>query len=86
MYTSYAFVAGGKRGVTLLWKNMLSPAVTALATCSSMAAIPVNLEATKKMGIPKDIRETVLPCRSIDAQGWFCDGRYFENHRFIQCI
>ena len=60
-YTSYAFVAGGKRGVTLLWKNMLSPAVTALATCSSMAAIPVNLEATKKMGIPKDIRETVVP-------------------------
>ena len=40
---------------------MLSPAVTALATCSSMAAIPVNLEATKKMGIPKDIRETVVP-------------------------
>ena len=60
-YTSYAFVAGGKRGVTLLWKNMLSPAVTALATCSSMAAIPVNLETTKKMGIPKDIRETVVP-------------------------
>ncbi|WP_428909290.1 dicarboxylate/amino acid:cation symporter [Niallia sp. Krafla_26] len=60
-YTAYAFIAGGKKAVGRFWGNMLSPSVTALATCSSMAAIPVNIEATEKMRIPKDIRETVIP-------------------------
>lgn len=60
-YTIYAFVAGGKKGIAVFWKNIISPSVTSLATCSSMASLPVNLEATEKMGIPKDIRETVIP-------------------------
>ena len=37
-----------------------SPTVTSLATCSSAASIPANLEATKKMGISSDVRETVV--------------------------
>lgn len=60
-YTIYAFIAGGKKGIKVFWKNMISPSVTSLATCSSMASLPVNLEATERMGIPKDIRETVIP-------------------------
>ncbi|MEK4147199.1 dicarboxylate/amino acid:cation symporter [Robertmurraya sp. FSL W8-0741] len=60
-YTSYAFLSGGKKGIKLFWSHMLSPTVTSLATCSSMASLPVNLEATEKMRIPKDIRETVIP-------------------------
>lgn len=60
-YTTYAYIAGGTKGVKAFWKNMLSPSATAVATCSSMATVPVNLEATEKMGIPKDIRETVIP-------------------------
>lgn len=60
-YTVYAFIAGRKKGVTVFWKNMISPSVTSLATCSSMASLPVNLEATEKMNIPKDIRDTVVP-------------------------
>lgn len=60
-YTTYAFVAGGKKGVKVFWSNVLSPSITSLATCSSMASLPVNMEATEKMGIPKDIRETVIP-------------------------
>jgi Na+/H+-dicarboxylate symporter len=60
-YTVYAFVAGGRKGVNVFWKNMISPSVTSLATCSSMASLPVNLEATEKMKIPKDIRDTVIP-------------------------
>lgn len=60
-YTIYAFIAGGKKGIKVFWKNMISPSVTSLATCSSMASLPVNLEATEKMRIPKDIRETVIP-------------------------
>lgn len=60
-FTLYAFIAGGKEGISVFWKNAISPSVTAIATCSSAASIPVNLDATKKMGVPKDIAETVIP-------------------------
>lgn len=59
--TVYAFLAGGKEGVRIYWKNVIAPSITALATCSSAACIPVNLEYTKKMGVPEDISETVVP-------------------------
>lgn len=59
--TLYAFIAGGKQGIKVYWKNVIAPSVTALATCSSAACIPVNLEYTKKMGVPEDISETVIP-------------------------
>ena len=57
----YAYFAAGKQGVKVFFKNALSPAATSLATQSSIATLPVNLEACKKMGVPKDIREIVLP-------------------------
>lgn len=60
-FTLYAFIAGGKLGVNVFWKNVLPPSVTAIATCSSAASIPVNLASTKKMGVPLDIAETVIP-------------------------
>jgi len=60
-FTLYAFLAGGKKGVVTFWKHILSPAATALATGSSIGALPINLEAARKIGVPKDIRETVLP-------------------------
>lgn len=60
-FTLYAFMAGGKLGVNVFWKNVLPPSVTAIATCSSAASIPVNLDATRKMGVPLDIAETVIP-------------------------
>ena len=59
-FTFYAYLAGRKQGVQVFWKNMVSPTVTSLATCSSAASIPANLEATKKMGISSDVRETVV--------------------------
>ena len=61
LYTLYAFIAGGKKGVTAFWKNAISPTLTALATCSSAASIPVNVTASKKMGVPDDIAETTVP-------------------------
>ncbi len=60
-FTLYAYFAGGKLGVKVFWKNALPPSVTAIATCSSAASIPVNLDSTQKMGVPKDIAETVIP-------------------------
>jgi len=60
-YTLYAYVAGGKKGVRAFWSNALTPSVTALATCSSAASIPINLVATKSIGVPADMVETVIP-------------------------
>ncbi|MCB2352478.1 dicarboxylate/amino acid:cation symporter [Clostridium estertheticum] len=60
-FSLYAFVAAGKNGVRIFWKNAVTPSVTALATCSSAACIPANLETVKKIGVPYDIAETVIP-------------------------
>ncbi|USG67413.1 dicarboxylate/amino acid:cation symporter [Brevibacillus ruminantium] len=60
-FTVYAYLSSGKQGPRLFWKNAISPAVTSFATGSSVATIPVNLEATEKIGVPKDIREIVIP-------------------------
>ena len=61
LFSLYAFISGGKYGVKVFWKNAIAPTVTALATCSSAASIPVNLDAAKKMNVPSDIAETVIP-------------------------
>jgi len=61
LFTIYAFIAGGKDGIKSFWKNAATPSITALATCSSAACIPVNLEYVKRMGVPEDIAETVVP-------------------------
>ncbi|MHC9531882.1 dicarboxylate/amino acid:cation symporter [Dellaglioa sp. L3N] len=61
MMSLYAFIAGGKAGFTIFWKNVSAPAVTAIATSSSAASIPVNLEYAKKMGVTEDIANTIIP-------------------------
>ncbi|NTW06292.1 MAG: dicarboxylate/amino acid:cation symporter [Syntrophaceae bacterium] len=60
-FTIYAFIAGKGTGVRRFWSNIIPPALTALATGSSMAAIPANLAAANKTGIPKDISEVIIP-------------------------
>lgn len=60
-FAVYAFFAGGKKGVRLFFANILSPAVTSLATQSSIATLPTNLESADKIGVPKDISGIVLP-------------------------
>ncbi|MDF2519408.1 MAG: sodium:proton antiporter [Clostridia bacterium] len=61
LFTLYAFIAGGREGIKAFWRNAAAPSITALATCSSAACIPVNLEYVRKMGVPMDIAETVIP-------------------------
>ena len=56
----YGYIAAGKEGIRAL-KHVISPAITTVATQSSIATLPVNLETCKKIGVPKDIREIVLP-------------------------
>lgn len=60
-FTFYAFVAGGINGVKIFWKNNIIPSFTAVGTGSSIATIPANLEAVKKMGVPQDISNVVVP-------------------------
>ncbi|WEK18034.1 MAG: dicarboxylate/amino acid:cation symporter [Candidatus Pedobacter colombiensis] len=61
MFSLYAFIAGGVRGIKRYWKNNLIPSATAVGTCSSIATIPANLDAAKKMGIPDYIANVTIP-------------------------
>ncbi len=60
-FSFYVFLAGGFKMVKSFWKNIISTSLTAWATGSSVATIPVNLEAANKNGVPKDISEVVIP-------------------------
>lgn len=60
-FSIYAYISAGITGFRTFWRNVLPPTLTALATCSSAASIPVNLEAARKIGVPEDIAETVIP-------------------------
>ena len=57
----YALFAGGKLGVKRMLKSIFAPAVTAFATQSSVATLPVNKEACEEIGVPKDVSDLVLP-------------------------
>ena len=59
-FPAYAYISAGMDGLKAL-KYVVSPAITAVATQSSIATLPVNLEACENIGVPKDIREIVLP-------------------------
>jgi len=60
-FTLYAFIAGGTKGTRRFWQHIIPPSLTALATGSSMAAIPANLQAADNVGVPRDISEVVIP-------------------------
>ncbi|HLQ99517.1 MAG TPA: dicarboxylate/amino acid:cation symporter [Sphingobacterium sp.] len=60
-FSFYAFLSYGKRGVHLFWKNNIIPSLTAVSTCSSLATLPTNLEAARKIGIPDSIASIVIP-------------------------
>ena len=85
MYTIYAFIAGGKLGVKLFWKNVLPSTITSLATCSSAASIPVNIESTKKMGVPDDIAETTVPMGTSFHKDGSIIGSVFKI-MFLVCL
>ena len=63
-FSFYVFLAAGMKGLKSFWPNIMPAALTALATSSSMATIPVNLEAAERIGVPTDIREMVIPIGS----------------------
>jgi Na+/H+-dicarboxylate symporter len=61
MFALYAYFASGKLGIKTFFRNMFNPSITAIATQSSIATLPSELDACEKIGVPKDIREIVLP-------------------------
>lgn len=85
MYTIYAFLAGGKKGIVSFWKNALPSTLTALATCSSAASIPVNIECSKKMGVPDDIAETTIPLGTSFHKDGSIIGSVFKI-MFLVCL
>jgi Na+/H+-dicarboxylate symporter len=60
-FSLYAIIAGGKRAFKVFWSNNITPSLTAIGTCSSIATIPANLDAAQKMGIPSHVRNLVIP-------------------------
>ncbi|KIC04034.1 sodium:proton antiporter [Flavobacterium sp. JRM] len=60
-FSLYALIAGGKRAFVVFWSNNVTPALTAIGTCSSIATIPANLLAAEKMKIPAHVRNVVIP-------------------------
>ena len=64
-FSCYAWMAGGIPGIRRFWSRMLAPSLTALGTCSSMATMPVNLEAAPRMGVPHEISDIVIPAGAV---------------------
>jgi len=60
-FSFYAFLAGGGQGIRKFWSNIIPPSLTSLATGSSMATIPSNLQAADRIGIPREISEVFIP-------------------------
>ena len=60
-FSLYAIISGGKRAFKVFWSNNITPSLTAIGTCSSIATIPANLDAAQKMGIPSHVRNLVIP-------------------------
>lgn len=61
IYSLYAFVANGRKGVNNYWRANITPSLTALSTCSSLATLPANLTAARKIGVPDSISNVVIP-------------------------
>lgn len=68
----YSYFASGMAGVKVFFKNIFPVAITSLATQSSIATIPVNLSSAKRIGVPKDIRDIVIPIGSTAHMDGSC--------------
>ena len=60
-YTIYSYIARGKKGVKDFFKYIFNPTVTSLGTCSSLASLPSNLDASNKLNIDENVSKTTLP-------------------------
>jgi len=61
VFSVFAFLASGLKGVKRYWKNNILPSLIALSSCSSLATMPANLLAAKQIGIPDTVASVVIP-------------------------
>lgn len=61
VYSLFAYIGAGKKGVKAFWTNIVPATATSISTCSSAASIPANIKSAKGIGIPDDIAETMIP-------------------------
>ncbi len=59
--TLFAFIGGGRLGIRKFWRTSVTPALSALGTCSSAACIPANLIAAKDIGISDEVADITIP-------------------------
>lgn len=85
VYSLYALIAGGKKGVIAFWKNIIPATITSLATCSSAASIPVNSQASKNIGVSDDIAETMIPLGTSFHKDGSIIGSVFKI-MFLVCL
>ena len=85
VYSLYAFIAAGKTGVKKFWSSIIPATITALATCSSAASIPVNLQAAKNIGVSDDIAETLIPLGTSFHKDGSIIGSVFKA-MFLVCL
>jgi Na+/H+-dicarboxylate symporter len=100
IYTVYAFIANGNTGVKDYWRFNITPSLTAVSTCSSLATLPANLLAAKKMGVPNYIASVVVPLGNtlykngssissilkIYVAFAILDWNFFEPHTMITAV
>lgn len=60
-YTLYAYIAKGKEGVKLFYKHIFPSFTCSLATQSSLASLPTNLETAQEMKIDENVHKVALP-------------------------
>jgi len=60
-FSMYAYFAGGTWGFKTFWKNITPVALISWGTGSSIASIPANMEAAKRIGVPEELREVIIP-------------------------
>ena len=59
-YTIYCYIASGRAGVSKFYKNIITSFITSLATQSSLATLPVNMEVADKMSLDKNTSKITL--------------------------
>ena len=74
----YAFLAAGTWGVKNFFKNILTPALTALGTRSSAAALPLQLDACDKLGVPREVSSVVVPVGATCHMDGACIATIYE--------
>ncbi|MDC2817420.1 dicarboxylate/amino acid:cation symporter [Leuconostoc suionicum] len=64
-YSLIVLVTTNTDNLKLYWKYIIPPSLTAIATASSTACIPINIGACDKLGIDRTISLTMMPIGAI---------------------